>query len=185
MGDRGQTCGWLALSILSLSFLPGCAENRPANPLPIRIGLLADSQITSPDSTPDCLYRSKSLDKRIGCAIRPPALEHLGAEVKPVVQGQADFDVRQRRAEYEWNRAQTPPPVVVGRYDPRKHIASKIDTNVKVLKGIAVSPGAATGKARVITRTDDGQHVEPGEISSPRSPTLRGRPTSCRPPVWS
>jgi len=90
------------------------------------------------------------------------------AEVEPVVQGQAGFDVRQRiaqrRAEYEWNRAQTPPPVVVGRFDPQKHIASQIDTTVKVLKGIAVSPGVATGKARVITRTDDGQHVEPGEI---------------------
>ena len=46
----------------------------------------------------------------------------------------------------------------------RKHVASKIDANVKVLQGIAVSPGIATGKARVITQPDDGQHVEPGEI---------------------
>ena len=90
------------------------------------------------------------------------------AEVEPVVQGRADFDVKQRiaqrQAEYEWNMAQTPPPVVVGQYDPQKHTASKIDVAVKVLKGIAVSPGIATGQARVITRTDDGQHVEPGEI---------------------
>ncbi len=90
------------------------------------------------------------------------------AEVEPVVQGRADFDVKQRiaqrRAEYEWNRAQTPGPVVVGRYDPQKHAASGIDTSLKVLQGIAVSPGVATGKARVITRPGDGQHVEPGEI---------------------
>jgi phosphohistidine swiveling domain-containing protein len=90
------------------------------------------------------------------------------AEVEPVVRGRADFDVKQRiaqrRAEYEWNKAQTPPPVVVGRYDPQRHVANPIDTNVKVLQGIAVSPGVATGKARVITRPGDGQHVEPGEI---------------------
>ncbi len=90
------------------------------------------------------------------------------AEVEPVVQGRADFDVRQRiaqrRAEYDWNKAQTPPPVVAGRYDPQKHVASKTDTNIKVLKGIAVSPGVATGRARVITHPGDGQHVEAGEI---------------------
>jgi phosphohistidine swiveling domain-containing protein len=90
------------------------------------------------------------------------------AEIEPVTQGRAGFDVKeriaQRQAEYEWNKAQTPPPVVVGRYDPQKHIAAKIDTNIKVLKGIAVSPGIATGKARVITHPNDGQHVEPGEI---------------------
>ncbi len=90
------------------------------------------------------------------------------AEVEPVVQGRADFDVKeriaQRRAEYEWNMAQTPPPVVVGRYDPQKYAASRIDTTVKVLKGLAVSPGVVTGKARVITHPDNGQHVEPGEI---------------------
>ncbi len=90
------------------------------------------------------------------------------SEVEPVVQDRADFNVKeriaQRRAEYEWNKAQTPPPVVVGRYDPERHVACNIDANLKVLQGIAVSPGVATGKARVITRPGDGQHVEPGEI---------------------
>ena len=90
------------------------------------------------------------------------------AELEPVVQGRADFKLKeriaQRRAEYEWNMTQTPPPVVVGRYDPQKQAASRIDTTVKVLKGLAVSPGIATGKARVITHPDNGQHVEPGEI---------------------
>jgi rifampicin phosphotransferase len=90
------------------------------------------------------------------------------AEVEPVVQGRAGFDVQQRiaerRAEYESNKAQTPPAVVVGRYDPQKHIAPRIDASLKVLRGIAVSPGIVTGKARVITHPRDGQHVEPGEI---------------------
>ncbi len=90
------------------------------------------------------------------------------SELEPVVQGRADFDVKQRiaerRAEYEWNKTQNPPAVVVGRYDPKKHLASAIDTNVRLLHGIAVSPGTVTGKARVITQPNDGQHVEPGEI---------------------
>jgi phosphohistidine swiveling domain-containing protein len=90
------------------------------------------------------------------------------SEVEPVVRGRADFDVKrrtaQRRDEYEWNKAQTPPPVVVGRYDPQKHAAVKFDAEVKVLTGIAVSPGVVTGRARVITRPNDGQRVEPGEI---------------------
>lgn len=90
------------------------------------------------------------------------------AEVEPVAQGRADFDVRQRiaqrRTEYEWNKAQSPPAVVVGRYDPQKHVGSSLDGNLTVLEGIAVSPGVVTGKARVITHPGDGQHVEPGEI---------------------
>ncbi|MEN6428464.1 MAG: PEP/pyruvate-binding domain-containing protein [Phycisphaerales bacterium] len=90
------------------------------------------------------------------------------SEIEPVAQGRADFDVRQRiaerRAEYEWNKKQNPPAVVVGRYDPQKHVASAIDTDIKVLHGIAVSPGTVTGKARVITEPSEGRHVEPGEI---------------------
>jgi len=89
-------------------------------------------------------------------------------ELAPVVQGSADFDVKQciemRRAEYERNCSLTPPPVVIGRFDPDKHVMPEIDTDVEVLKGIAVSPGTVTGKARVILRTDDDQHVEAGEI---------------------
>jgi phosphohistidine swiveling domain-containing protein len=89
-------------------------------------------------------------------------------EVEPVVQGRASFNVKeriaQRRAEYEWNMAQTPPPVVVGRYDPQKYARSEIDRTVKVLRGVAVSPGVVTGKARVIAHPDNGQRVEPGEI---------------------
>lgn len=65
------------------------------HPLPIRIGLLADSQITSAESTPDCPYRNKSLDKELECAIRPPALEHLAPEMLQIALDRfpADIDV--------------------------------------------------------------------------------------------
>ena len=89
-------------------------------------------------------------------------------EIESLGHGRVDFDVSRRiaarRAEYERNKACTPPPVVVGRFDPQRHILPEVDTPVKELKGLAVSPGTATGKARVILRTDDHQHVEAGEI---------------------
>ena len=70
---------FLFLLVFSLILISGCAGRR-AN-LPIKIGLLADSQITSPNSTPGCVYRNKGTDKRKEASIRPPALEHLAAEV--------------------------------------------------------------------------------------------------------
>lgn len=70
---------FLLLPISSMILMAGCA-GRQAH-LPIRIGLLADSQITSPNSTPESLYRNKDTDKDLEVAIRPPALEHLTAEV--------------------------------------------------------------------------------------------------------
>ena len=53
---------------------------------------------------------------------------------------------------------------MVGRFDPDRHTAPDIDAEQKVLNGIAVSPGVVTGRARVILRTDDNQHVEAGEV---------------------
>ncbi len=70
---------FLFLLVFSLILVAGCA-GRQAN-LPIKIGLLADSQITSPNSTPGCVYRNKGTDKKMEESIRPPALEHLAAEV--------------------------------------------------------------------------------------------------------
>ncbi|MEN6335013.1 MAG: PEP/pyruvate-binding domain-containing protein [Phycisphaerales bacterium] len=89
-------------------------------------------------------------------------------EIEALATGRADFDpkprIADRRAECERNKACTPPPVVVGRFDPHKHVLPRIDITEKELKGIAVSPGIVTGKARVILRTDDHEHVEAGEI---------------------
>ncbi len=72
--------------------------------------------------------------------------------------------ILQRRAEYERNLGYRPPPVVVGRFDPTLCPDTTIEGDTRILKGIAVSPGTATGRARVILRTDDHQHVEAGEI---------------------
>ncbi|UCC21689.1 MAG: hypothetical protein JSW23_07715 [Planctomycetota bacterium] len=89
-------------------------------------------------------------------------------ELPAVVDNTADFDIRQtirdRRLEYEKNKSLSPPPVVVGRFDPDKYTPPEIDTDAAVLHGIATSPGAVTGPARVILRSDDRQHVLPGEI---------------------
>jgi pyruvate,water dikinase len=89
-------------------------------------------------------------------------------ELPAVVDNTADFDIRQtvqnRRLEYEKNKSLSPPPVVVGRFDPDKYVPPEIDTNATVLRGISTSPGTVTGPARVILRSDDRQHVLPGEI---------------------
>ena len=70
---------FLLLPISSMILIAGCT-GRQAH-LPIKIGLLADSQITSPNSTPGCVYRNKDTDKDLEVTIRPPALEHLTPEV--------------------------------------------------------------------------------------------------------
>jgi hypothetical protein len=66
------------LLVFSSCLVAGCASRRTH--LPIKIGLLADTQITSPNSTPGCVYRNKGTDKKVEVTIRPPALEHLAAE---------------------------------------------------------------------------------------------------------
>lgn len=81
MDKHSPTNRLFALLPLALSLIWGCAGDRPATTLPIRIGLLADSQITSPNGTPDCPYRNPSMDKECEPAIRPPALEYLAAEM--------------------------------------------------------------------------------------------------------
>jgi pyruvate,water dikinase len=89
-------------------------------------------------------------------------------EVEPVALGRASFPwreiIRQRRGEYERNLKLTPPPVVVGRFDPAMDDRWTTDAGSDVLEGIAVSPGVVTGRARVILRTDDHEQVLPGEI---------------------
>ena len=89
-------------------------------------------------------------------------------EIGLVVGGHAEFDVKNviaaRRAEYDkWNLI-TPPDVIVGRFDPDNYVPEQVEANVDVLKGLAVSPGVATGKAKVILRTDSNTPLEAGEI---------------------
>jgi phosphohistidine swiveling domain-containing protein len=89
-------------------------------------------------------------------------------EVDPVVNNNAGFDikkiVRTRRAEYDKNRSITPPDVVFGPFDPDTYTPEKVDEQVEVLQGFGVSPGAATGKARVILRADTDEQLLAGEI---------------------
>jgi pyruvate,water dikinase len=89
-------------------------------------------------------------------------------ELEPVRLGTAGFDVRRtvadRKAEYRRNQELQPPKVVVGHFDPATAAPEQIDTDARVFKGVAVSPGVATGPARVILRSDSGEHVLPGEV---------------------
>jgi len=89
-------------------------------------------------------------------------------EIAPILQGNADFDIRQvitaRRIEYDKNSSVTPPDTVFGRFDPDNYIPDTIDEQAQELKGFGVSPGTATGKARVILRADTDQQLLAGEI---------------------
>jgi pyruvate,water dikinase len=57
-----------------------------------------------------------------------------------------------------------PPPVVVGRYEPARDYGQRDLRATDTLEGLGVSPGAMTGRARVIMRHDDDQRVQEGEI---------------------
>jgi hypothetical protein len=63
------------------TLLTGCAsEGEQQVRFPLKIGLLADSQITSQNGFSDFHYRSKSADALVDVGIRPPALECVLAE---------------------------------------------------------------------------------------------------------
>ena len=89
-------------------------------------------------------------------------------EIDPVVNNNAGFDiqkvVRTRRAEYDKNRSITPPDVVFGKFDPDTYTPETVDEQAEVLQGFGVSPGVATGKARVILRADTEEQLLAGEI---------------------
>jgi pyruvate,water dikinase len=89
-------------------------------------------------------------------------------ELETLLAGPAKFDMAEiiaaRKAEYALNQSLTPPPVIVGRFDPEKLIPVPVYGEIKALKGLAVSTGVATGRARVILRADTEERVQPGEI---------------------
>lgn len=72
--------------------------------------------------------------------------------------------VAARRAEYARDLALTPPPVVVGRFDPARHLPESVDADAEHFTGLAVSPGFVSGRARVILRADSEERVLPGEV---------------------
>ncbi len=71
--------------------------------------------------------------------------------------------IRIRRNEYEKNLSITPPPVVVGEFNPDNAVYETINENCKTLAGVAINPGIVTGPARVILQAGNDQ-VRPGEI---------------------
>jgi phosphohistidine swiveling domain-containing protein len=89
-------------------------------------------------------------------------------EIAPIVEGNAEPDILQviidRRAEYDKNSLVTPPDIVFGRFDPDNYIPDTIDEQAQELNGLGVSPGTATGKARVILRADTEEQLLAGEI---------------------
>ncbi|HVM61902.1 MAG TPA: PEP/pyruvate-binding domain-containing protein [Verrucomicrobiae bacterium] len=72
--------------------------------------------------------------------------------------------VAPRRREHERNSKLTPPSVIVGRFDPDTHAPEAVDRGTKVFRGLGVSAGKVTGRARVILRSDANERVQPGEI---------------------
>jgi len=89
-------------------------------------------------------------------------------EFEPVCRGKAEFDVRaavcERRAEFERNRALTPPTVVVGQFDPARQTLPPDYRPGEELPGLPVSAGVVTGPARVLLHADNGARILPGEI---------------------
>ncbi len=89
-------------------------------------------------------------------------------EIEPVSQGKGSFDVAAniaaRRAEYDHWHTISPPGTIVGQFDPEKSAHAPVETGAEVLKGLAVSAGVVTGKARVILKTDTQEQILPGEI---------------------
>jgi phosphohistidine swiveling domain-containing protein len=89
-------------------------------------------------------------------------------EIMPVVKGNADFDIHHvitaRRAKYDKNCSVTPPDTVFGKFDPDNYVPDTIDEHARELKGLGVSPGTATGTARVILRADTDEQLLADEI---------------------
>ena len=89
-------------------------------------------------------------------------------EIESVSQGKADFDVEHtvamRRAGYEKDKSVMPPNVVVGNFNPDDYAPESVDRKTEVLKGLAITAGVVTGKARVILKADTDQQVYPGEV---------------------
>jgi pyruvate,water dikinase len=90
------------------------------------------------------------------------------SELAPVLAGTQSFDVRRtiadRKARFEQDRQVTPPPLIVGRFDPSRHLPEAAAESAEELRGLAVSPGVVTGRARVILQADPSSRVLPGEI---------------------
>jgi phosphohistidine swiveling domain-containing protein len=88
-------------------------------------------------------------------------------EVESAIRNSSGSEIKEligeRRTEYEMNLDIIPPKVIIGRFDPDDFVAEDIDEDAEVLSGLAVSPGTASGTARVMLRSDNEQ-IQPGEV---------------------
>ena len=89
-------------------------------------------------------------------------------ELGPLTRGRSKIDIKEiiaaRRAEYEKWQSITPPNLIIGKFDPDRYVPEEVNADVQQLKGLAVSPGVVSGKARVILRADNNEQVQAGEI---------------------
>jgi len=89
-------------------------------------------------------------------------------EIGPLLKGSPRSGVRgllkERRREYDLDRTITPPKVIRGVFDPRRHQPEPVAQGQRVMTGLAVSSGVVRGKARVILDTRSRETVRPGEI---------------------
>ncbi|MGB7582725.1 MAG: PEP/pyruvate-binding domain-containing protein [Sedimentisphaerales bacterium] len=89
-------------------------------------------------------------------------------EIGQLTRNQSKVDIKEiiaaRRAEYEKWQSITPPNLIIGKFDPDRYVPEEVKADVQQLKGLAVSPGVVSGKARVILRADNNEQVQAGEI---------------------
>ncbi len=95
----------------------------------------------------------------------------LVEELEPLVRNGPPADLRarltRRRAEFAYFQQLTPPPVIVGDFDPAQAApppAAPSGDFPRVLRGLPVSAGVATGPARVILAPGRGDEMQPGEV---------------------
>ena len=72
--------------------------------------------------------------------------------------------IDRRRDEYRRNHEVELPEFFFGRPKPVRRSENEADRSIEVLKGIPVSPGRVTGKARVILSPREKASLNPGEI---------------------
>ncbi|MBI2267324.1 MAG: hypothetical protein HYU64_19520 [Armatimonadetes bacterium] len=91
-------------------------------------------------------------------------LEEIGPALLGAGSSGVKSTIEERKGLYEKNKTITPPSVVVGVFDPEHFTPDEVEENAETLAGIAVSPGVATGPARVILLASEHEQVLPGEI---------------------
>jgi pyruvate,water dikinase len=80
------------------------------------------------------------------------------------VSGSAKAIVEQRRKEWEFWNTKTPPRFIGHVVEPTQSESESADVPDNVLRGLGVSLGVVTGRARIIMDLSDAPKIQPGEI---------------------